>query len=368
MPKPALITLNAQPPHTSRLALSVLLAGLAVLGSGCSVLQEDKVDYQTAVRSVALDVPPDLSQLKPTSRFDIPGSTVTKPAAPNVAPNQVGDVRLMRSGDVRWLVVDRPAEALWKPVRDFWQDNGFQLEVEQEQLGILETQWAENRAKLPQDLLRRTLGRLVDGLYSTGERDKYRIRFERTATGGTEISISHRGLVEVYTSAQKDQTVWQSRPSDANLENEFLRRLMLKLGASEEQAKAALNNASPAALARLDTLDGQTVVLVNDGFDSVWRRLALSLDRQGINIEDRNRQQGLYEVSFVPPQTAPAESAGFFARLLAGTATEAAPVKQQIRVQRRSDTVVLSVLNAQGQPDTTPTAQALLQKLADVLK
>ena len=112
----------------------------------------------------------------------------------------------------------------------------------------METDWAENRAKLPQDFIRGTLGKLLDSVYSTGERDKFRTRLERTATGGTEIYISHRGMVEVYTDTHaRTQTVWQPRPSDPELEAEFLRRLMVKLGVAQEQSKALVAAAAAVA-------------------------------------------------------------------------------------------------------------------------
>jgi outer membrane protein assembly factor BamC len=99
-------------------------------------------------------------------------------------------------------------------VRDFWLDNGFLIAVDNPTTGILETDWAENRAKIPQDIIRNTLGKVFDSLYSTGERDKFRVRVERDAKGGTDIYITHRGMEEVYNSARRDSTVWQPRARD----------------------------------------------------------------------------------------------------------------------------------------------------------
>ena len=86
----------------------------------------------------------------------------------------------------------------------------------------METEWAENRAKLPQDLIRKTIGKLLDGMYSTGERDKFRTRLERNAQGGVEIYITHRGLQEIYPTKERDSTTWTVRPSDPDLEAELL--------------------------------------------------------------------------------------------------------------------------------------------------
>ncbi|MDZ4189889.1 MAG: outer membrane protein assembly factor BamC [Hydrogenophaga sp.] len=361
--------------HLARLSL---LAAAAVLATGCSILQEDKIDYKSAERGVTLDVPPDLTQLSRDSRYNVPGAVVTasgyqtsQPAqasSSTTAVNAVGDVRIERAGNQRWLVIDRPADKLWSPVRDFWQENGFLLGLDQENLGIMETDWAENRAKLPQDIFRRTIGKAFENLYSTGERDKFRTRLERNAAGGTEIYISHRGMIEVYSSAQKDQTVWQPRPADTELETEFLRRLMVKLGVSEAQAKAAAETAPVQAMSRVTTVNNVPVVQMDDGFDRAWRRVGLSLDRTGFTVEDRNRTQGIYFVRYVPVQATDAAKPGFFGRLFSGSSPEAAPAKYQVVVRSSGESTTVSVLDAQGQPDTSVNAQNILQLLANDLK
>ena len=223
--------------------------------SACSVLENDKIDYKSATQGATLEVPPDLTQLSRENRYAVPGSAVSAAAyqagqntksstTSGAAATKIGDVRIERNGAQRWLVIDRPADQLWDPVREYWLENGFNLVVDQADLGILETDWAENRAKLPQDVIRATLGKVFDSLYSTGERDKFRTRLERNAAGGTEIYVTHRGMVEVYTSSSKDSTVWQPRAADPDLETECLRRLMVTLGVPQEQSQAVV--AAPA--------------------------------------------------------------------------------------------------------------------------
>ena len=257
----------------SRFILYLLGGALAL--SGCTVLEGDKIDYKSAGKAPTLDVPPDLTQLAKDSRFAVAGNAVTassfKPAAGvpagSTALATLGDVRIERIGNQRWLVVNRPPEALWQPVNDFWKESGFLMSSSQASLGIMETDWAENRAKIPQDFIRSTLGKVLDGLYSSGERDRFRTRLESSSSGGTEIFISHRGMLEVYGDAGKSSTVWQARPADPELEAEMLRRLMVRLGASQEQSKA-VQAATPAAkTSRVATVSGQTVVQIDEGFE-----------------------------------------------------------------------------------------------------
>lgn len=368
--------LRLRPTHPARFGAAALAL---LLVSGCSILEEDRIDYRSAQRGNTLEVPPDLTQLSRDPRLQVPVSgsisarelgaaTVTAGSAPVTALSSMGDVRIERAGNQRWLVVKRPPEALWSPVQEFWKQNGFNLDVAQEPLGIMETDWAENRAKLPQDAIRRTIGRLLDTLYDTGERDRFRTRLERNAQGETEIYISHRGMVEVYTSAQKEQTVWQPRPANTELEAEFLRRLMVSLGTAEEQARAALASAPPASAARATTVNNLPVVQMDEGFERAWRRVGLTLDRTGFTVEDRDRAQGLYFVRYVEP-VAVKEEPGFFGRMFGASRKEATPVRYRIVLRSSSSSnTTVSVLDSQGQPDGSAAAQRIVQLLADDLK
>jgi len=359
-----------------RFAKLGVLAACAALAA-CSILENDRIDYKSASKGPSLEVPPDLTQLARDSRYQVPGGPVTASAyqvgqaAPGVptAANTVGDVRIERAGDKRWLVVNRPADQLWGPVRDFWQENGFLLSMDQPNLGIMETDWAENRAKIPQDIIRNTLGKLIDSVYSTAERDRFRTRFERSPSGGTEIYISHRGMVEVYSNTQKDQTVWQPRPADPELETEFLRRLMVELGVSQEQSRALVAAGASKPIARVATVNNSPVVQIDEGFDRAWRRVGLALDRTGFTVEDRDRSQGTYFVRYVAPNPDKKEPS-FLGKLLNfGRSEQAAPpLKYRIAVRSQGDSTTVSVLNAQGAPEASADAQRIVQVIADDLK
>jgi outer membrane protein assembly factor BamC len=364
--------------HTSRLTL----LGLALAISACSTpIETSKIDYRGAVKAPSLEVPPDLTQLSRDYRYQVPGAAVTASSyqvgqvsqAGQTAPTaltSIGDVHIERSGNQRWLVVNRPADQLWEPLKDFWKENGFALAMDQANLGIMETDWAENRAKLPQDFIRNSIGKIFDSLYSTGERDKFRTRLERNASANasTDIFISHRGMIEVYSSAQKEQTVWQPRPADPELEAEFLSRLMVKLGVSQEQSKALVAaDVAVKVSSRVSTVDGQPVVLVDDGFDRAWRRVGLSLDRTGFTVEDRDRSKGTYFVRYVAPN-ADKTDPGFIANLFSGASKDGAPVKYRISVVSKGESTVVSVLNESGTPETSATAQRILKLIADDLK
>ena len=371
--------------NAPRLIAAAACAALLLTVSGCSVLEGDKIDYKSAGRGVSLEVPPDLTQLPSTSRYTMPDGGVTasgyeagvraaESSADTAAATQIADVQFERSGAERWLHVRRPPDKIWGEVRDFWQENGFLLTLDQPKMGIMETDWAENRAKIPQDFIRRSIGRLFDNLYSTGERDRFRTRIERTEDGGADIFISHRGMEEVYTSSSKDNTIWQPRARDPELEAEFLRRLMVKMGVTQEQAKAAQEAKErdaaliSAGAAQVVTLaDGQPAVQFDDGFERAWRRVGLALDHTGFTVEDRDRSKGIYYVRAVDPATQKKDP-GFFARLF-GRGNQPLPTHlYQIKVDSSSGKSTVTVLGENGAPVPAEEAQRIVRVLADDLK
>ncbi len=356
---------------------TALVAALAISVSACSILEEDKVDYKSAAKAPTLEIPPDLSQLRRDSRYAMESNSATasgfqsagaRVADAGTAANSLGDVRLERQGNQRWLVVARPADKVWEPLKEFWTSNGFVLTTDSPDVGIMETDWAENRAKIPQDLIRRTLGKMLDSLYSTGERDKFRTRVERNAQGGVEIYITHRGMAENYTSSQKEQTIWQPRASDPELEIEFLRRLMVKLGASPEAAKTAAAGATPVQAATVTTLDGQATIQINDTLDRAWRRTGVALDRTGFTVEDRDRSKGVYFVRYVTPGTTGDQEPGFLARMFSSKKEQVALSRYRIALTDNGSTSFVRVQNANGQPETSGNAERILKLLANELR
>ncbi|MES2186023.1 MAG: outer membrane protein assembly factor BamC [Pseudomonadota bacterium] len=376
------MTRFAQP---AAIARRFTLLGIVLALSACSVLDSEKINYKSATRAPTLEIPPDLSQLTRDTRYVVPGAgpvsassfqtaQVAAPTGSDTATAKVGDVRIERDGSTRWLVVDRPADKLWDPTRDFWAENGFLLTIDQANLGIMETDWAENRAKIPQDFIRNTIGKFFDSAYSTSERDKFRTRMERNANGGTDIYISHRGMQEVYAEkTQKDQTVWQARPSDPELEAEFLRRLMMKLGGlTVAQAREAAAGIPATAgvvrsTSRVATVGGAPVVQIDEGFDRAWRRVGLSLDRTGFTVEDRDRSQGTYFVRYVAPN-ADRKEQGFLGRFFNRTPDAQTPVRYRIAVRSEGEKTTVAVLGEGGSAVTPIDATRIVQVIADDLK
>jgi outer membrane protein assembly factor BamC len=286
------------------------------------------------------------------------------------------NARIERSGSQRWLVVKGEPDMVWNMVKEFWQETGFLINSENSDAGVMETDWAENRAKVPDGAIRGFLGKMLDTMYSTSERDKFRTRLERgTEPGMTEIYISHRGMEEVYISSSADnkQTKWQPRPPDPDLEAEMLRRLMARFGVKQERAKVEVAAAqAPLRATLLKGRDGAGTLSVNDQFDRAWRRVGLALDRVGFTVEDRDRSKGLYFVRYVDPDAdnKTAQSKGFFSKLNPFSKSDKKPGSEQFRIRvKDADSVSqVSVLNKDGSAEKSDTANRILSLLYEQLK
>ncbi|WP_303783889.1 outer membrane protein assembly factor BamC [Azovibrio restrictus] len=375
-----------------RSRVSPLVLGLlAVSLGGCSSLipETKKIDYKSAGKAPTLEVPPDLTQLSRDDRFAVPdfsarGSATFSEYSAERGPGaaaaqnsvvlpQIDNVRIERSGNQRWLVVTAPPDRLWDSVKDFWQELGFIIVTEMPEAGIMETDWAENRAKIPSDIIRNTLGKLLDSLYSTGERDKFRTRFEPGATPGTtEIFISNRRMEEVYTSSAQEDTRWQPAAPDPELEAEMLRRLMVRLGTDERRAEAALASARAEERAKLvRSGDGSGVLEVQERFDRAWRRVGLALDRVGFTVEDRDRSRGMYYVRYVDPETdGKKKDDGWLSRLAVWKSdSKSAPQSRyRIFVEEVAGSTRVQVLTPEGGVDRTETSKKILALLFDQLR
>jgi outer membrane protein assembly factor BamC len=379
---------------------------LALSLAGCNTISGlfggDRADYRTgAGKTAPLEVPPDLTQLSRDARFapqggvvsastlqgGAPGTAAAGGAVTTVAPLQVGDVRIERQGDARWLVTPMTPDQVWPLLQSFWTERGFTLVINNPEAGVMETDWAENRAKLPDDIIRNALGRVFDSLYSTGERDRFRVRVERVAAG-SEIYLTHRGLVEVFVSQQQDQTKWTDRPADRGLESEMLARIMVRLGVKEEAAKTQVAATTPGTTAGTDAaagagaaaastaaprarlVGGQTgaAMEVDDGFERAWRRVGLALDRGSFTVEDRDRANGTYYVRYVDPKSAITEEPGFFSKLFGSKNTDSDLLRYRITVKAQGEKSQVAVLNAQGAPDGSDNAQRIVTLLVNELK
>ena len=381
----------------------IALAAMLFVATGCSLFRKDDYKASQAKAAQPLEVPPELTSPTMDDRYSIPDpkastsySTYSQqpavtgapvPAAAAAAPvlPKFDTVKLDRYGDQRWLVVKGEPEKIWPVVREFWIDSGYKLYRESPEVGLMETDWYEDRAKIPQDIVRRTIGRVLDGMYSYPRRDKFRTRLEKgVEPGTTEVFVSNRNVEEVMRGAEGgDSTKWVSHPADRELEAEMLSRIMVKLGGGDTKVTTASaplpgrRGAVPApAEARNAVLEnsGAGPLVVNDGFDRAWRRVGLALDRVGFTVEDRDRSKGLFFVRYIDPEAdrqATKTDESWTDKLKFWQSSPKSDNKPQYRIHVADAGASMSqvqVQNSSGAPESSSTGKKILSLLYDQLK
>ena len=410
--------------------------GASVLLGGCSWLHlgtadEEAYDYRKSKpRQEPLDVPPDLSQLPKDDRFALPSSGGAKPAtaaaaggaaatapaaaaaaggaapvidpaaaarlAPaglNVAPAQA-NARIVRDGNFRWLAVDASPELVYATLKNLWTTMGYKIEVDEPLVGIVETDWAETHPQIDEDVLRNGLHRAFGAFDSNGERNRFRARIERTANNTTEVTITHRAMVEIITGVYKDSSKWQARPADPELEVEMLRRLEVRLMPAEPlrvavadgtaaaaaaapapsavavpaAAQAALLAPAPSRVHKVSS-GGAVSLQVEDTPDHVWRQVGGALDRGGFTIEERRREKKVFAVRYLDPEyeASEREKRSWWNRMFN---SDAKVPEQQflIALSANGSSTAIEVQDRDGRPDGGPTARRIIDQLLEQLR
>lgn len=362
--------------------MATLAASTALLTvAGCSTLTSalggDKVNYSQAATAPSLQVPSDLAKPKVDQQYVAPPVAVLSPG-PQMSVTQDGNqtlglpnaqdplgMHVSQDRDQHWLIVDgRSPQELWPILEKFWSDNGFELSTDTPSIGVMETNWAENRAKIPQDWFRKTFGKLVDGIYSSGTRDRFRTRVERAPDGSTAIFITHRGMEEMNVGFQGETSQWQDRPRDPNLEIAFMGRMMETFGLTNAQAKQLITQARPASerVVTVDESGGVPLIVVNDSLDRVWLRVGLALDRSDFVVDSSNRASAVFTVRESDPVRDSERRSGLFGKLFGGSkAGSTGKTAYQVNLRALPDGhTQISVLDANGRPDGSRQARRLV--------
>lgn len=378
------------------LVLVLLALGVAACGSMSEVLPDKAVEYKRERQAERnLEVPPDLTSDRIDDRMSVPDSFggvstsyseyVTdrklrgidegrrRPAAGSVLP-EIRNVEVRREGDVRWLVVDAPVEGVWQGIVDFWQENGILMQEQDPTVGIMRTSWLENRANISRDFITDTIRRAFDGLYESGTRDQFRVRLERTPDDQTEVYLTHFGMQEQVIQASGggvENTVWVPRERDPELEVEMLHRIMVYLGAADEQARTQLAARGQRERARSQLINTSTgtQLRIDESFSRAWRLIGLALDRVGFAVEDRDRSAGIYYVRYNDPSQQDADKSWLSRLKFWGDDKDVDKVNRyQVKVGTSGDQTVASVTNDQGEADDSPTAIRILTLLKEQIR
>ena len=166
----------------------------------------------------------------------------------------------------------------------------------------METDWAENRADIPQGFIRNILEKISTRLYSAATRDKFRVRLERgIEPGTTELYLSHRGAEEVAQGEGFGLAAKTIRPGARSRDVEpdcwcilvSIVKTQRRYWRSRLRKKNAPTWSGP--MTGLPPWPWMKIFRVR-GVAPVW-----PLDRVGFTVEDRDRSRGLYFVRYIDP-------------------------------------------------------------------
>lgn len=352
--------------------LAVILLSLTACSGGS---KSSRIDYKEVKALPSLEVPPDLAIPMDTGTDNIPepGSADDAPGGANgtgrILPLGEG-IEIARDGSARWLVIDATPSQLWSKLQQFWPTLGLELKVDNPTIGIMETDWAENRADAPSGFLARMIKKVFKNAYSADTRDKYRLRLEPMAGGRTELYVTHYGLKEVVATDTGEfvETAWQVRPSDPELANEVLNRLIIYLGGGEQTAKAVLDSTPKQQPSRARLVDGALVM--DEGFSRAWRLTGIALDRAGLVVVDRNRSEGIYYVTRVDQLVdAGLKEEGWFSSLFSseGEDEQDGQKQWQVYLSGGDTSTRIRLRDEQGGPVPPELNRSVLQKLQESL-
>ena len=355
---------------------TVFIVLLTALVASCSsVTGGRKVDYKTAAVTDTLEVPPDLTSL-PESRANSGITTYTGyAAAQNIEQPSSGavlptfaKVEVKREAGERWLLIHETPDKVWPRLREFVFSMGLSISRENRATGMIETNWAENRAA-------RARGGFFSSLFNwfrdTGVRDRYRIRIEKApGSQNTEVYLTHQGLIEVVASGGGEnivQTMWQPSGTDKELEREMLRLLMLHLGVEDAKARGMLTGGLGQARASLEFDENDIADLrTNDPFSSAWRRVGKALDRMGVETKEKDRNKGIYTIAVSKPEDKD-KKPGLFARMMGKETIE--PDVYRLKVESIQQGTQIRLLESKkDRPVTTPDGKVFMKKLHEALR
>ena len=367
-----------------RFLRAALCAAAVAALSSCAATNPEPKFSTPGVRnpSDALALPPDLSPVRQSGSYTYTqkggavtasgyGSSLGQGQA-QVLP-RVSNMRIEREGNIRWLVITgkSPTE-VWPMLQAFWQENGFVVQKQEPEIGYMETQWAENRAAVPQDFLRNLLTNLgLGGVYSSDMRDKFITRVETAGNGETMVTFVHRGMKEEWSDAQKNTTKWVPRDSDPALEAHMLARFMMRLGADEQKIRSELSPRSDGASSA--SIVGDSVVIRGDGARN-RHRLRLALERVGLTPLSVDSGAGTFLVQPQSAETAEAyakKNKSFFGGIF-GSSKKAEPKAPQprllVRIAPGPDGDVVRVSAENGSPLPPDRAKSILESIWNELR
>jgi len=267
-----------------------------------------RINYYSNKSVNSLDIPPDLTRPEHQKSFRISEyvkgvdeNFINFSGKENIQPEKIlevnNEIKVRKNNSRRWLEISKTPDQAWNLVREFFKLEGFAIKKSNKKIGIIETDYLENRPELPDQslgLIRSMIQSVTSQSYSFPVIDKYRIRIEPLDNHKkSEIFISIHSMKEIIdpNAVVSGNTIWVEKDPDISTENEMLLRFMIFLGESKPDSIQKIINAEQNLTLKSEVvngINGYAKLRVQSDVLTTWDALSWAFDRAGINLEDKD--------------------------------------------------------------------------------
>ena len=343
-----------------------------------------KINYYSNKTITPLDVPPDLTSPNYQKSFRLSEFTKAKlnENLVNFSDKEIktsekitsssSEIEVKKSGDRRWLLIKKDPEFVWNLVGDFFKQEGFVIKVSNKKIGLMETDYLENKPEIPAQsvgLIRSMFQKALKARYSLPILDKFRVRIEPTEDkGSTQLFLSVSSMQEVVTNSGKEDenTIWQYREKDLALEVEMLYKIMLHLGGDkalsrERILQAKEENTIEAVLTQ--GFNGYSKLVFNTDLLDTWDNFSWALDQIDAEIEDKDILEKSIYVNMVRTS-----DMGIFTKIFGDEAVKKT-FKLSLRASNKNSTeVIFTDISGENEEDTVSFSKDLFTKIREQFK
>jgi len=362
--------------------------------SGCLTPQQEQTikDYRIENKQISinyysdksvtpLEVPPDLTSPEYENSFrirefakGISMNTVNLTNTENIIENKQkvfdvpANISIKTSGTRKWLEVDKNSEVLWNLSKQFLRENGFVIDKSNKKIGIMETNYLENKPEIPaasMGWIRSMLASQIDNVtYTLPSVDSYKIRIEPINDIKSEVHLSLSSMAEVITGYGKDETtLWQHKERDVALETEMLYKLMLYFGSDSAVAREKIINAqkeSQLVIKKDKDINGYTKLIFNFGIEETWDNVSWALNNMNLDIEDKDVKEKSFYINI-----ARTSDKGLFTKIFGDDAVKKA-FRLSLRLNSNQETeLIFYDISEKNEEETKQFSNDLMQEISE---
>ena len=291
-----------------------------------------------------LEIPPDLTAQSINDSMSIPNEkSLTMSSFRGGAAGRSGVETGATEDQEQWLAMPGTTLEIWPDLTGFFTEQGYNLELDDAELGVLVTAWSAPAEK--------------DGFI---HRDRHKIFSEPGVDeSGIVLIVSTEAQQRVGASGNQN---WIDLERDPAAERQLVTELsgyLTGTAAPDEDAAGGGGTAAGERPRVLD-IDGKPYLAIPDEFTRAWRRTSVVMQQAGMTVTERDEAKGLYTISYFDETEA---GAGFFSKMQFWKDGE--PIRYQLNLTGVGDQTELVVLDENGDWDSSDNAMRIMSLIRE---